>query len=182
MLGNFPKLQAEIFEMRMLVHILRDLTENILEDSHAPKKGSHERDFDISDLEEYAKLATDVINKTFQKRRKLIDSLVRNEHARSVVGLTVAVPFIVAGRWILIRIRRLQKKPYRDPYAGSYCADSLRDWRKKNGFGLDKAAKVLNMSLNEYRDFEYGYRMPNMEQWEPVKEHLRGEVDYSKFA
>jgi hypothetical protein len=121
------------------------------------------------------------INESFQKRKRLVDSIIKQDRIRRLIRLLVTFPFTVLRRWISIKICRLRNTPYRDPDHPSYAAFLLNEWRTKHGFGLKEAAKILGMPKGDYRDVEYGYCQPNDEHWQRVvKKHLRGEVDYTK--
>jgi len=179
--NDSSNLQEVTFAIRLRAFVLRDLTGDVLEDFRRSKGNAVERNFHTSDLEKLAKLLTEEVNAVFQGRKKLVDSIVKHDRIRWVVGLFVTLPYIVIRRWISIKICRLRKIPYQDPDYPSYAAFLLKEWRNKHGFSLEEAAKILEMSKNDYRDVEYGYRQPNFEHWEIiVKKHLRGEVVYTK--
>jgi len=179
--SGLSKVQEEIFNIRLMVFTLRDSTGSVLADFHDAKAKSLKHNFRTSELEQQAKVITLKINESFQKRKKLVDSIIKQDRIRQVIGLFVTLPHVVIRRWISIKICRLRKIPYQDPGYPSYAALLLTEWRKKHGFSLEKASTILEMSKNNYRDVEYGYCQPNYEHWERiVKKHLRGEVDYTK--
>ena len=179
MLSNLPKVQEEIFNARMLVYLLRGMIQRVCDDTHNPKTGSMTRIFAIHDLQEYAKNIIEVIETIFQKRKKLIDSILKHGQTLAAVWTVIEIPYIVLRRWILIPVCRIRREPYRDPYWSSYDCFLLREWREKNGFSIEKAAEVLEIPQNLYRDFEFGYRKPRMTQWDGFRKHLRGDVKYS---
>jgi hypothetical protein len=129
-------------------------------------------------------MVTEEIERIFQRRKKLADPVLKNRYFIWAFRLIISTPFLVLWRRILICLCRLQDKPYEDKWYPSYLVFLLKDWRVKNGFTIDKAATVLGMSEGEYRDYEYGYRYPDLStgQWKYIKKHLHGEVDYSQTA
>lgn len=179
MLGVVPSAQEELFEFRLLPYLLRD---RVLEILQQLKQGSEHtlKQLSVRELVECAETVTWQLDELFQKKRRLVDSMVRYRRFREIAYMIMSVPYVLIYRGAGIAVCRLRGIPYADPWASPLCAHMLRDWREKNHFTLEEAAAVLGMAKRRYRDIEYGYSMPMMAEWEPVKEHLRGEVDYSQ--
>jgi hypothetical protein len=172
-----PKVHDELFSIRLLFYPLRDIIYDLIE--HIPDKvGFESRTYT---LEEMAKQTTRAIDIIFKRRRNLIDSAVKYRHFRKEFWFVISVPYILLRRRIQISICRLRKIPWPgDEGLRNYHCRDLVKWRTKYGFSIEQAAKVLGMSVREYRDYEFGYRQPD-DRWESVKKHLRGQVDYSEI-
>jgi len=175
MLSNLPTVQQEVFKMRMLVYVLRD---GIHDTTDVTKK--HRWSDPTYELRRCIQDVTKRIEKIFQKRKRLTDSVLRNQHRLWVARLIIGAPYVVLRRWIAIRWCRIHDRPYKDSHHPSYSAFLLAEWREHHGFTLSQAARILSMTEKHYRDLEYGYCIPTLEEWEPVKKHLRGEVAYPK--
>lgn len=177
-LVTLPKVQKELFEIRLLFYPLRDIIYALIEHI-SDKVGFEIRTYD---LQRVAQKTTERIDIIFKKRRNLIDSMVRYRKHRSDLWLLISLPYILLRRRVQIGICRLRKIPWPgDKWLHNYQCGNLVKWRTKYGLSIEQAAKVLDMSVKEYRDYEYGYRQPDINKWEPVKKHLRGEVDYSEI-
>jgi len=180
MLGILPSAQEELFEFRLLPYILRD---NVLEVLQRSKKSGVDslKEISVKELVEYAEIVTGKLDELFQKKRRLVDSMVKYRGIHANVRLVASLPYVLIYRNVGVVVCRLRKVPYTDPWAYSLEANYLKVWREKNHFTIDEAAVVLGMAKKRYRDLEYGYSRAGMVEWEPVKKHLRGEVDYSQF-
>ena len=182
MVTNLPQVQRDIFKSRILIYVLRDGVSDVVNKIRASKQEPVNVGYDIYELQQCASFVTGQINVAFKKKKKLSDSVLKNRQALWIGWLVATTPFVVLRRWFLIRLRRLQNRPYEEPhYYASLVRNYLLQWRQKNGFTLQQAAAILEMPETDYRDFEYGYRVPPPDRWGPITKHLRGEVDYSKF-
>jgi hypothetical protein len=179
---RLPGAQKDLLNTRAAIYPLRDITYQIIEDIRRSDKEPDKWSIDIYSVEKFAKGLIKFIGITFQKRKKLIDSAWKHHYyLRFFRQWVLPLPYVLVRRRISIWICRLKKKPYRDPVTGSYVSDYLVEWRTKNGFSIQQAAEILGMPEKEYRDYEYGYRKPSEERYNPMRKHLRGEVDYSQL-
>jgi len=172
-----PKAQEGLFWIRKLIYPLRDLIYEITE--HFSDEQTFR--FRTSELQRLAKQTTERIDVIFMKRKKLIDSVIRNQRYLSIILLFISIPYVWVRRRISLRICRLRKRPYLgDAWSPTVERGYLLEWRNKYGFTIEQAAKILEMPEKDYRDYEFGYRRP-VPQWERIAKHLRGEVDYSQI-
>jgi hypothetical protein len=172
MLSSLPKVQQEVFETRVLAYVLRDAIHDAAGEMEKRRLADP-----TCELRSCVQNVTKRIQTVFERRKRLTDSVFRNRHRVWVATLVVTTPYVVARRWIAIRWCRLHDKPYKDPYHPPYSAFLLAEWRERHGFALAQAAKVLGISEERYRDFEYAYRVPSFEEWEPLTKHLREEQE-----
>src|ERR1039458_5179225 len=180
-LSGLPKAQMEVYKIRIVAYVLRDQVQYVVEDIGEPRKGSKGCLYRSYELRMCMKEVTTAIGVVFQKRKKLTDSVFKHRYFLRLGWFTITTLFIVVRRWFLIRVRRLQKMPYEEQQGLSF-RTVLLDWRKKHNFSLERAAEILGMSRNDYRDYEFGYRVPGPGQWtNEVARHVRGEIDYSNF-
>jgi hypothetical protein len=178
---RLSSVQKELLKTRAAIYPLRDATYQIIEEIRELHKKSPGSSIDAYWFQRLAKMVIKFIDITFQKRKKLIDSVMKHEYySKFFRRWVLPLPYVLARRRISLWICRLKKKRYRDPHLYPYVSDMLVEWRTKNGFNIKQAAKILGMPEKEYRDYEYGYREPNMERFEMLRKHLQGKVDYSQ--
>ena len=178
-IDGVSNVQEEIFRIRLLIFTLRDSAEANLRALKTSEGIASFKKFGAIELEDHARMVTELINEAFRRRKKLIDLIVTQDRMLGIIVSIAKFPFVVVRRWISIRICRLRKVPYKDTEHASYPAYLLQEWREKHGFSLDEAAEILELSKDSYRDIEFGYSQPDFPHWESVvKKHLRGEVDY----
>lgn len=172
MTSGLPRVQEELFRMRALIYPLRDLMENAAAEI---EKGDdkYSKSFRTSDVQKLAQKLTEVIEIVFNKRRKLIDSMMKHHRWRVITRMVISLPYIFAHRLIGPPICRLRGKPYRDVTASSYIQDTLKEWRDGHEFTYQQAAERLEISVEEYKDYEYGYRRPKREVWVKIASLLQ---------
>jgi hypothetical protein len=174
MLVGIPRVQQELFEMRILVYPLRDLCAQIAEDMRRSTDGKAiQKRGHAYDLERMAEQLTEEIEKIFTKRRKLIDSMVEHRRKRAIGHMFLTLPYVVIRRWMTIRLCRLKGTTYRDFISPSPIPDMLQEWRTFREITQEQAAEVWGIPLNDYCDYEQGYRHPPMMVWEEIKPELR---------
>jgi len=162
-LVGLPKLQKELFSMRILVYPLRDIIEERLEDLRT--REHQDRKIHPYDVKRMADQITGQIKVAFLKRRKLIDSTMKYRTWFSNFLLIASLPYVLLRRFIALHICRLRKKPYRDFIYPSSAPDILRTWRTENGIGVDQAANIIGVSQKVYREYELGYKEPDKNAW-----------------
>ena len=169
MLVGVPNVQEELFHMRILVYPLRDLMEDVAEDIRKSECEPYRRQFHTYDVQEITRHLTERIDLIFTKRRKLIDSVMKNKQWRSNATLLLSLPYVMIRRSLSIRVCRFRGKPYRDFISPSNAPDLLRDWRSRKGLTMEEAAATIGISHNEYRDLEYGYKPPGIEVFSAIR-------------
>jgi DNA-binding XRE family transcriptional regulator len=174
MLVALPRVQKELFSMRMLIYPLRDLMGEVANDIKVADKEPFRRRFHTYDVQRVTQQVRDIIALIFAKRRNLIDSMIRHKQWLSYARLLLSLPYVLVRRWIQIKVCRFLKKPYRDFISPSPVPEMIHDWRSKHGLTQEQAATLLDLSLNDYYDYEQGYRLPEeMAVIERIKQHVR---------
>ncbi len=174
MLIPIPRVQEELFKMRILIYELRDMIEQTIEAINQ----SEDKIFHLYLFDEQAAHLTQIINSIFNKRRRLIDSTMKHRKWFSNIRLLFSWPYIVVRPWVELRICQLRGKPYRDfRYQGS-TAKILTEWREKHGLTLEQAAQAFGIPTKDYKKYEYGYRIPEMNIRDSIINHLRNTGDW----
>jgi DNA-binding XRE family transcriptional regulator len=175
MLTALPKVQLALFEIRILAYPLRDFCEDVVKDLEKQSdqsSSSHYFGFERTIHELIA-----MIDTIFQKRRKLIDSMMKYQRWSSMARMILYSPYLLIHRVVGIKWCRLKKRPYKDPVAPSHIADMLLEWRSHCDITQEQAAEIWGISLEDYYDYEQNYKRPPMEIWEKVKPVLREAFD-----
>ena len=173
MVGILPKVQEDLFEMRMLVYPLRDMMEGVAEVIRKSEKKPYRRQLHIDDVKNMTHALTIAMGEIFSKRRRLVDSMIRYRECREVLHSVLSVPYVLLRRVIMVWYCRVRGTPYRDSIAPSPVPDILREWRERQQWSPEQAAETLGIPIQEYKDYENGYRQPTMVMWEKFKPEIR---------
>lgn len=114
MLIGLPRIQGELFNMRILVYGLRDMMEKAIQEVDKVGQDSSRTKFFYSyDVATQAILLTKIIGTIFNKRRKLIDSIMKHKEWFSKLRLLLSLPYLAVRTWVGRRVCQLRGKPYR---------------------------------------------------------------------
>ncbi len=180
MLIGLPKVQGELFSMRIFVYGLRDMIEKTIWEIDRAEKGLSRNKLYSGDIEAQAMHATKTISDIFNKRRRLIDSMLKNRRWFSSLQLLLFSPCHEVWSRIKLVVRQVVRKHYLDcKYEGS-TGELLKEWRKKRRLTSEEASQELGIPTKDYWKYEYNYQVLEMSVLEKIKGYLQNTDEIKK--
>lgn len=166
------KAQEDLFRIRILIYSLRDIIERVISKIEKSDGRPLEPGLMFYDVIKWAENYTEIAGVIFTKRRKLIDSILINKKRISIARMLLMLPYVALRRFVELRLCKLLRKPYKDFMFPSQYPEIIQGWRSKNGFTIEQAAKFLGLEIKEYKDYERGYRQPDVNVLEVMLPHI----------